>query len=60
MASLQIESIDTSPPTSDDTLAPAAATLLLVDDEPSILSSLRRLFRPKRQRGNFTGAKDKY
>ena len=29
------------------TEASTASTLLLVDDEPSILSSLRRLFRPQ-------------
>jgi response regulator RpfG family c-di-GMP phosphodiesterase len=29
-----------------DSLAPTPATLLFVDDEPGILSSLRRLFRP--------------
>ncbi|NHZ81233.1 response regulator [Massilia sp. CCM 8695] len=30
-----------------DNLAPAPATVLCVDDEPNILSSLRRLFRPE-------------
>lgn len=34
------------PPAATATAAPAA-TLLLVDDEPSILSALRRLFRPQ-------------
>ncbi len=43
MASLPIESIDTHTPTSESAAPP---TLLLVDDEPSILSALRRLFRP--------------
>ena len=43
MASLPIEPIDTHTPTSESAAPP---TLLLVDDEPSILSSLRRLFRP--------------
>jgi len=43
MAGPPIESINTQPPIAEPT---APATLLLVDDEPSILSALRRLFRP--------------
>jgi len=44
MASQPTESADTPSPTAEPT---APATLLLVDDEPSILSALRRLFRPQ-------------
>ena len=44
MASQPIDSIDTHTPTAEST---TPATLLLVDDEPSILSALRRLFRPQ-------------
>jgi len=44
MASQPTESADTPDPTAAST---APATLLLVDDEPSILSALRRLFRPQ-------------
>ena len=43
----------TLPMTSADTTAspsPVPPTLLLVDDEPSILSALRRLFRPLDER----------
>lgn len=36
----------TAPPPTDAAAAPASATLLFVDDEPAILSALRRLFRP--------------
>jgi response regulator RpfG family c-di-GMP phosphodiesterase len=42
MASLPMESIDTPAPILESSAPP---TLLLVDDEPSILSALRRLFR---------------
>ena len=44
MASMPMESMDTHTPIVEST---TLATLLLVDDEPSILSSLRRLFRPQ-------------
>lgn len=44
MASEPIEPIDTHTPVAGST---TPATLLLVDDEPLILSSLRRLFRPQ-------------
>jgi response regulator RpfG family c-di-GMP phosphodiesterase len=44
MASLPMESIGTHTPISESA---TPATLLLVDDEPSILSALRRLFRPQ-------------
>jgi response regulator RpfG family c-di-GMP phosphodiesterase len=44
MASQPTETADTPTPVAE-TAAPA--TLLLVDDEPSILSALRRLFRPQ-------------
>ena len=44
MASVPMELMDTHTPIVEST---TPATLLLVDDEPSILSSLRRLFRPQ-------------
>jgi response regulator RpfG family c-di-GMP phosphodiesterase len=43
MATMPVESSDVHPPA----LAATQPTLLLVDDEPSILSALRRLFRPQ-------------
>src|SRR5476649_2848238 len=42
MATLPMTAADTT-----ESPSPAPQTLLLVDDEPSILSALRRLFRPQ-------------
>ena len=44
MASMPIQLTDTNSPIEESAIP---ATLLLVDDEPSILSALRRLFRPQ-------------